>query len=166
MRVSSLKILLAGATLSATLFGSAFAQGHDMKMDGMKGHDMGMMATCDDMAPGYGVINSIDADGRTLNMTHDPIEKLGWGAMTMDFQVADTVDLDKISAGTNVHFMLKEEGTSQTIAMLMPFKGDRATFKKSMMESMKSGDMMMCDSKSQGGDTHSMSHGDHHGTDH
>ena len=37
MRVSSLKILLAGATLSATLFGSAFAQGHDMKMDGMKG---------------------------------------------------------------------------------------------------------------------------------
>ena len=166
MRVSSLKILLAGATLSATLFGSAFAQGHDMKMDGMKGHDMDMMASCDDMAPGYGVINSIDADGRRLNMTHDPIEKLGWGAMTMDFQVVDTVDLDKISAGTNVHFMLKEEGNNQTIAMLMPFEGDRAEFKQSMMENMRSGDMMMCDGKSHGGKMPNMAHGDHHGTDH
>jgi len=67
--------------------------------------------TSSDMAMpimGEGVINSV-GEGE-VNISHQPITALGWGAMTMDLQVMDKVDLTKVKAGDKVHFTLKKTG--------------------------------------------------------
>ena len=55
---------------------------------------------------GQGVINSIDAAGQKLNMTHGPVAALKWPAMTMDFNVAPGVDLGALKVGAKVGFTL------------------------------------------------------------
>lgn len=55
-------------------------------------------------AKGKGVVNSVDAAGHKVNMSHDPIPALGWPAMKMDFAVAPSVDLSTIQAGNQVDF--------------------------------------------------------------
>jgi hypothetical protein len=44
-------------------------------------------------AQGTGTVNSVDASGHKINLTHGPIPALGWPGMTMDFAVAPAVDL-------------------------------------------------------------------------
>ncbi|MGE3333595.1 MAG: copper-binding protein [Rhodospirillaceae bacterium] len=57
-------------------------------------------------AKGKGVVNSVDAVGHKLNMSHEPIPSLGWPAMKMDFEVAPSVDLKSVEAGTQVEFVV------------------------------------------------------------
>ncbi len=54
-----------------------------------------------------GKINSVDAEKRTINVTHDPIKALGWPKMKMEFSVDKDVDLSGIKAGDAVSFTLK-----------------------------------------------------------
>ena len=54
-----------------------------------------------------GVINTIDASARSVNLSHKPIPAIGWPAMKMDMKVADTVDLSGIEAGNPVTFTLE-----------------------------------------------------------
>jgi Cu(I)/Ag(I) efflux system membrane fusion protein len=56
-----------------------------------------------------GVIRAVDAAQRKLNIRHDPIDALGWPAMTMDFDLADGVDIDKLAAGDSVMFQLEKK---------------------------------------------------------
>ena len=58
-------------------------------------------------AKGEGVINTVDATGGKVNLTHDPIEELKWPKMTMDLPVTRRVDLAEIKPGTKVTFKLK-----------------------------------------------------------
>lgn len=60
-----------------------------------------------------GKINSIDAAGRTINLTHGPIDSLGWPGMTMDFAVLPSIDLGALKPGETVAFTLvqTDEGT-------------------------------------------------------
>lgn len=58
-------------------------------------------------ATGTGVINSIDAAKKHVNLKHNPIPELGWPEMTMDLRVSSKVDLGKIKAGDKVTFRLK-----------------------------------------------------------
>lgn len=110
---------------------------------GMKGMDMKGMSCCEDMAHGFGVVNSVNMEARKVNLTHDPIEKIGWGEMTMDFTVGDMVALEKFEKGDNVHFMLKKgDGNTYSIWMMCPVGGDPAAFKEAM-KSMMSGRHMM-----------------------
>lgn len=51
-----------------------------------------------------GVINSIDANSGTINVTHEPVEALGWPKMTMDLPVTRQVDLSTVRTGENVKF--------------------------------------------------------------
>lgn len=55
---------------------------------------------------GNGVLNSVDADGQSVNLTHEPIPALGWPTMTMDLQVDSGVDLFEFEAGQAVRFTL------------------------------------------------------------
>jgi len=57
---------------------------------------------------GMGKVNSVDAKAHKLNITHQPIEVLGWPEMTMDFQLADGVDITAVKVGQQVHFTLKK----------------------------------------------------------
>ena len=54
-----------------------------------------------------GVVNAIDRDAGTVNLTHEPIPALGWPSMTMDMDVGEAVDLSAIEAGEHVRFTLE-----------------------------------------------------------
>ncbi len=75
-----------------------------------KGHDhSSMKAPKDtDQAEALGVINSVDADKRSVNVTHEPVEALGWPKMTMDLPVTRRVDLSAVKTGAKVRFKLKQ----------------------------------------------------------
>lgn len=56
---------------------------------------------------GTGVIQSVDAEGRSLTIDHEPIEEVGMGAMTMGFGVTGAVDLSGLAEGDAVAFRIK-----------------------------------------------------------
>lgn len=47
---------------------------------------------------------AVDPKARTVNLSHGPIAALGWPAMTMDFGVAEGVDLGAVRVGDMVGF--------------------------------------------------------------
>ena len=55
-----------------------------------------------------GVINTVEAESRILNVTHEPIPALNWPAMTMDFPVARGVKLDGLKFSRNARFRIRE----------------------------------------------------------
>jgi len=61
-------------------------------------------------ATGVGTVNSVETGTRKINLTHDPMPEIGWPKMTMDFTVADGVDLDAVAPGDTVRFALAEAG--------------------------------------------------------
>ena len=82
--------------LALLFVGPVLAQDHDEHGD----HGGGAQAV--------GVVNSIDAAGRTVNVTHEPIPDLGWPTMTMDMSLSDNASLDSIEEGAAVTFTLKK----------------------------------------------------------
>lgn len=48
-------------------------------------------------------IESMMADNHMLSLTHDPIPEWSWPEMTMDFTVADAVDISELENGMNLH---------------------------------------------------------------
>jgi Cu(I)/Ag(I) efflux system membrane fusion protein len=57
---------------------------------------------------GSGIVKMIMSEDRKLNLQHKPIEDLGWPAMTMDFAVAEDVDISNLSVDDNVMFQLEQ----------------------------------------------------------
>ena len=57
---------------------------------------------------GNGVVKMVMSDEKKLNLQHEPIKDLGWPAMTMDFDVADNVDISGLSVDDNVMFQLEQ----------------------------------------------------------
>lgn len=51
-----------------------------------------------------GEINSVQAEQRSVNITHDAVPAWGWPEMTMDFDVAESVDMQALKAGYGLHF--------------------------------------------------------------
>lgn len=78
----------------------------DGKMMDHSKMDHGAMAKADE-ASGVGVINSVDAEKGTINITHEPMPELGWPTMTMDMPVTKRVDLGSVKAGDKVDFKVK-----------------------------------------------------------
>ncbi len=58
---------------------------------------------------GKGVINSVMAQHRMVNISHEPIAELDWPTMTMDFTVADSVDFNLLKPSASLHFELREQ---------------------------------------------------------
>jgi Cu/Ag efflux protein CusF len=86
----------------------------DMPMD--RGVMPGMRAPGDKMqmahsgrshSQGTGTVNSVDAVGHKLNVSHEPIPTIGWPAMTMDFAVAPSVDLHGVRPGARINFTME-----------------------------------------------------------
>lgn len=68
-------------------------------------HDGHMTQTQPGVA-GTGTVDAVTMASRQLKLTHAPIKALGWPSMTMDFAVADGVDISKVKAGDTVDFDL------------------------------------------------------------
>lgn len=58
---------------------------------------------------GAGTVTAIMADHRMLTLDHDPIEVLGWPAMSMDFNLTDKPELEGIKPGSRIHFTLVQD---------------------------------------------------------
>jgi Cu/Ag efflux protein CusF len=70
---------------------------------------------------GTGKVNSIDAGRRVVNLSHGPVAALGWPAMTMNFPVAQSVNLASVKEGGQVTFTLgKGENGKYAIDSLRP----------------------------------------------
>ncbi|MEL6297479.1 MAG: copper-binding protein [Pseudomonadota bacterium] len=98
---------LAATLLTVGILGLSPAMGQDkMKMN----HGaMKMKAPADvTEAEAKGKINSVDADSGKVNVTHEPVEALGWPTMTMDLPVTRRVDLSAVKPGADVTFKLKK----------------------------------------------------------
>jgi Cu/Ag efflux protein CusF len=77
-------------------------------------------------AQGTGTVNSVDASGHKINLTHGPIPALGWPGMTMDFAAAPAVDLRTLKAGTRVDFTIEQgDGGTYEIQSVKPAGGGR-----------------------------------------
>lgn len=51
-----------------------------------------------------GTVNSIDLESGTINISHDPVESVGWPAMTMAFQLADPDLAARVEPGQRIRF--------------------------------------------------------------
>ena len=98
---SLLVVLLAGS-------GAVIAAEH-----GAMDHSAMKAMTKAQLHPGHGKVNHVDVSGGKVNLTHGPIESLGWPGMTMDFKVKDTAILNGIKPGQQVEFDVVKEGTGK-----------------------------------------------------
>jgi Cu/Ag efflux protein CusF len=77
-------------------------------------------------AQGTGTVNSVDAAAHTINVSHGSIPTIGRPAMTMDFAVAPSVDLQTVKPGTRVNFTVEQgEGGIYVIQSIKPAGGGR-----------------------------------------
>lgn len=67
---------------------------------------------------GIGVVGSVDVAAGTVTIAHQPIESLGWPAMTMAFKVAKPELLQQVSVGEKVEFTLDGRNMSASITSL------------------------------------------------
>ena len=67
---------------------------------------------------GTGIVRGVMADHGMLTLEHDPIEALGWPAMTMDFTVAKGVDIRGLKDGDRIRFTLKKDGDRWVITAI------------------------------------------------
>ena len=58
---------------------------------------------------GRGVINVIKTEEHKLNIQHEAIKILGWPSMSMDFIIADDVDISELADNDSVMFQLEEK---------------------------------------------------------
>ena len=69
-----------------------------------------VLAAAEPVAPPMqvsGQINSIDAQSRTANITHGPMTDIGMPGMTMDFPLAEELEISQLTVGTDVTLILR-----------------------------------------------------------
>ncbi len=73
---------------------------------------------------GSGVVLAVNAGEFIVNLQHEPIEALGWPAMTMDFAVAPEVDLSQLSVNDKVMFQLEKRDDKYLITSVHAMQGE------------------------------------------
>ena len=69
---------------------------------------------------GVGVVQSIDAASGMITIAHEPIEALGWPAMTMGFKVARPELLEGIDSGEHIDFTLRGRDMDAVVTSIKP----------------------------------------------
>lgn len=64
-----------------------------------------------------GTINSVDPETRTANVTHGPMAEIGMPGMTMDFPLANDLDLDTLPVGAE-RTLLIEQGADFSLTLI------------------------------------------------
>ncbi len=110
MKLNTLALL---ATFAVAPAMAADNDGHGMANHTMAGHEMAghEMASMEGAAgvveaQAEGIVNAVNNEGSTINISHAPIAAFRWPAMTMDLAVADPALLDQVKAGDKVTFTL------------------------------------------------------------
>ena len=90
----------------------------DMSNMDMKGMDIKSMNQPGDKAQTYrttGVVKALDPSGKRVTIAHQPVEALGWPAMTMTFSVKDRKLMDKLHPGKKIKFEFVKDGSGYLI---------------------------------------------------
>ena len=75
---------------------------------------------------GQGMVNTIDIDAGMANITHGPINSLGWSGMTMSFQVSDKAGLAVLKPGQKIEFEIEKTASDQyVITRIRPSMNDQ-----------------------------------------
>ncbi len=93
------------------------------KMDHGSMTDMAQAPSAAAQVQGSGTVNAVDAAGRKVTLSHNPIPAIGWPAMTMDFAVAHAVDLGALKPGTRVTFTMQRGGDGMYVIQSMTPEG-------------------------------------------
>lgn len=56
-----------------------------------------------------GYVNDIDLNSAIANITHEPVAEWDWPDMTMDFNLAETLDATSLQAGHTIHFEVNND---------------------------------------------------------
>jgi Cu(I)/Ag(I) efflux system protein CusF len=102
-----LVFLAIAAALAAAAIPVAAETGHEAA----SAHAAAKAAT----AHGVGVVRSVDTAQGKVTLQHEPIESLGWPAMTMAFQVSDPKLLEGLAPGRKVQFAFVQKGRAYVI---------------------------------------------------
>ena len=98
----------------------------DQDASAKQGGEMQMAHEGHNDAHGSGTIDAVDPAQHKVNISHAPIPEIGWPAMTMEFPVAPSVDLNAISPGTRVNFTIEQQpGGMYEIKAITPSGGGR-----------------------------------------
>lgn len=65
---------------------------------------------------GKGTVVAVDKAAGKLNLKHQAIPAIGWGAMTMDFKVTDKSLLETVKKGDQIEFTLTKHGHEYLIS--------------------------------------------------
>ena len=117
------------SVLALTLFLSVSVQA-DEAMHNMSSMKDGAMPssnqkTQDATVPthhGKGTVNSVDITAGKVNLSHEPIESLGWKNMTMGFPVETPALLKNLKPGEQVEFDLQKRGDAYLITSIKPLE--------------------------------------------
>lgn len=110
-------ITFAVAIVSVTLLQPiAFASG-----DHSHGHEEAIAQ--EQRVESRGTLNSIDAENRTVNISHGPIVVLDWQAMTTTFSLTESVDLAALHTGEITFVLLVAENGSHKVDEIVGANG-------------------------------------------
>ena len=77
-------------------------------------------------AHGTGTVNVVNVAQRKIGMRHEPIPELGWPAMTMEFAVAPSVNIQALQPGARINFTLQKGADGMyVIQSVQPAGGGR-----------------------------------------
>jgi Cu(I)/Ag(I) efflux system membrane fusion protein len=90
-------------------------------------------------------VNTLMADHRMVNITHEAIGEWDWPEMTMDFGVADSVDLTLLQEGMELHVEVtkKDENRYEITAVHVPGAEDTRSLDDLNIDDMSIDDMKM-----------------------
>lgn len=154
--LASAQILaLAAALLSApALAQTTDHSGHDINQ---MNHDTMMSARAEHMIEATGTVIDVYTKDDTVSLSHDAIPAISWPAMTMNFPVGGSVNLNNLQKGQRVQFTLhRAEDGSLPLVELCP----------TVSETVIAG--LCAPGMNHGPDSQMMSHGEmnHHGMKH
>lgn len=78
------------------------------------GHSMKMAEKDVQAHKASGTLNRINPNG-TVNITHGPVQSLGWPGMTMDFRVKDRALLENLKAGQKIDFEIGKDASGYVV---------------------------------------------------
>jgi Cu(I)/Ag(I) efflux system protein CusF len=82
-------------------------------------HDHAASTSADAAAySGVGIVRKVDAAQGKVTLQHEPIESLGWPAMTMAFRVKDGRLLASLEPGRKVRFAFVQQGPRYVITSI------------------------------------------------
>jgi Cu/Ag efflux protein CusF len=71
-------------------------------------------------AQARGTVESVDARSGRVKIAHEPVQSLGWPAMTMYFELADRALLPQFEPGRQVVFTFVQRGRRFVITSIEP----------------------------------------------